>query len=271
MANGAGGGFSPTGNHLGVNLAFTKFLFVVPRRDDPIALARLRTAGSSISRGFFNDFEADGTRDTQAHERVQFYVACDSLPGDSGIAASRYAAQVSGKYRPRLNELEAELRRRLGDAGEVIALDGAERTRRYTSSELYEYAYRRAVPRKPGRVARNVFVLPISKSAEWWQLSSLERHTFFYPHVDSNSGCPVHGHARTAQDGIATVYRRLYHNPDGYERPGEFDFVTYFECEDEHVPTFCRIHESLRDTARNPEWRYVKEGPLWRGHRVLRW
>src|SRR5262245_60473159 len=101
-------------------------------------MARLRVAGSSISRGFFNDFEADGTRDTQAHERIQFYVGCESLPGDSGIAASRYAAQVSGKYRPRLNELEAELRRRLGDAGEVIALDGAERTPRYTSSELYE-------------------------------------------------------------------------------------------------------------------------------------
>lgn len=116
-----------------------------------------------------------------------------------------------------------------------------------------------------------MFVLPISKTPEWWQLSSLERHTSFYPHVDSGSGCPVHGHARTAQDGISTIFRRLYHNPDGYERPGEFDFITYFECEDDHIQTFCKVHEGLRDTARNPEWRYVKEGPLWRGHRVLRW
>jgi hypothetical protein len=81
----------------------------------------------------------------------------------------------------------------------------------------------------------------------------------------------VHGHVQAAQDGIPTIYRRLYHNPDGYQRRGEFDFVTYFECEDQHVETFERVHHALRDTARNPEWRYVREGPLWRGRRVLRW
>ncbi len=270
-----GGGFNPGGNHLGVNLAFTKFLFVIPRRDDPVGTARLRAAGGTIARGFFNDFDADGTREIQPHETIHFYVVDGDHAGGSGsgsgIGAARYAVQVSGKYRPRLNELEQELRRRLGDAGDVVALDGAERNPRYTSSELYDYAYKRVLPRKSGRVARNVFVLPINKTAEWWQMSPLERHAFFYPHVDAGSGCPVHGHARTAQDGISTLYRRLYHNPDGYERPDEFDFITYFECEDPHIETFCRIHESLRDTARNPEWRYVKEGPLWRGHRVLRW
>lgn len=277
MAN--GNGFSPSGNHLGVNLAFTKFLFVVQRRDDLAGTAKVRAAGATVTRGFFNDYDADGTREIQPHETIQFYLAQDGpvagsradSVADDGIGAARYAVQVSGKYRPRLHEFELELRRRLGDAGDVIALDGAERTPRYTSSELYEFAYRRTQPRKSGRVARNMFVLPISKTPEWWQLSSLERHTFFYPHVDSGSGCPVHGHARTAQDGIQTIFRRLYHNPDGYERQGEFDFITYFECEDEHIETFCRIHESLRDTARNPEWRYVKEGPLWRGQRVLRW
>ncbi|MGE3405052.1 MAG: hypothetical protein AB7K63_20865, partial [Vicinamibacterales bacterium] len=234
-------------------------------------MGRIKSAGASIARGFFNDFDADGTRDAKPHETVHFYVAQGDTVADSGIAAARYAVQFTGKYRPRLNELEAELRRRLGDAGDVLALDGAERTPRYTSSELYEYAYRRSAPRKSGRVARNIFVLPMSKTAEWWAMSSLERHAFFYPHVDSGSGCPVHGHAQTAEEGISAIYRRLYHNPDGYERQGEFDFITCFECEDDHVATFCRVHESLRDTARNPEWRYVKEGPLWRGFRVLRW
>lgn len=269
MANGTG--YTPSGNHLGVNLAFTKFLFVVPRREDETGMGRIKSAGASIARGFFNDFDADGTRDAKPHETVHFYVAQGETVADSGIAAARYGVQFTGKYRPRLNELEAELRRRLGDAGDVLALDGAERTPRYTSSELFEYAYRRSAPRKSGRVARNIFVLPMSKTAEWWAMSSLDRHAFFYPHVDSGSGCPVHGHAQTAEEGISAIYRRLYHNPDGYERQGEFDFITCFECEDDHVATFCRVHESLRDTARNPEWRYVKEGPLWRGFRVLRW
>ena len=272
MANGNGpGGFQPGANSAGANLSFTKFLFIVPRRDDEAALVKLRTAGGLISRGFFNDYDADGSRESQPHETIQFLVAEGHRHANSGIAAARYVAQVSGKYRPRLLELELELRRRLGDMGDVIAIDGAERTPRYTSSDMYDFAYRRASPRKSGRVVRNAIVLPISKSGEWWKKSSLERHTYFYPHVDAGTGCPVHGHAQTAQEGIPTIYRRLYHNPDGYERTGEFDFITYFECEDEHMSTFDRIHQGLRDITRNPEWLYVEEGPLWRGRRVLKW
>jgi hypothetical protein len=126
--------------------------------------------------------------------------------------------QVSGKYRPRLQEFEVELRRRLGDVGDVVAIDGAERSPRYTSADLYDFAYKRASQRRSGRIARNAIVLPISKSSEWWKKSSLERHTYFYPHTDAGTGCPVHGHAQAAQEGIATIFRRLYHNPDGYER-----------------------------------------------------
>jgi len=258
-------------NGIGTNLSYTKFLFVIVRRNDDAALAKLRAAGGQMARGYFNDYDADGTREMQPHERIQFLVADSDHHADSGIAAAQYVVQVSGKYRPRLNEFEAEFRRRIGDIGDVVAINGAERAPRYTSAELYDFAYRRALQRKSGRVARNAIVLPISKSGEWWKKPSLERHTYFYPHVDAGTGCPVHGHAQTAQSGIATLYRRLYHNPDGYERTGEFDFITYFECEDEHMSTFDRVHQALRDITRNPEWLYVEEGPLWRGRRVLKW
>ncbi len=271
-------GFSPSQNHLGANLAFTKFLFIVPRADDDTLGTRLKGIGGLLSRGFFNDFDADGTRETQPHETIQFLVSdgdrledLSSPRGRRPLAAARYAVQVSGKYRPRLQEVEAELRRRLGEAGEVVALDGAERTLRYTSSELYDYAYRRAAARTSGRQSRNAFVLPVSKNAEWWQKPALERHAYFYPHVDSSTACHVNGHARTAEPGIATIFRRLFHNPDGYARPGEYDFIAYFECDDRHIDTFERIHHALRDTTKNPEWRYVQEGPLWRGKRVLKW
>jgi hypothetical protein len=255
----------------GINLSYTKFVFVVPRRDDDAIGTRLRHAGVNVARGFFNDFDADGTRDGQPHETIQFLIAEGDQHADSGIEAARYAMQVSSKYRPRLLEVEQELRRRLGDAAEVLSLEGAERGLRYTSADLFDFAYRRAVTRRSGRVARNAIILPISKTTQWWEKPSLERHAYFYPHVDGGSGCPVHGHVQAAQDGILTLYRRLYHNPDGYQRRGEFDFITYFECEDQHVETFERVHRALKDTARNPEWRYVREGPLWRGRRVLRW
>src|SRR5882672_10943007 len=255
----------------GTNLAYTKFLFVIVRRDDEAALAKLRAAGSQMARGFFNDYDADGTREQQPRETIQFLVADGDRHADSGIAAARYIVQISGKYRPRLLEFELELRRRIGDIADIIAIDGAERQPRYTSADMYDFAYKAASPRRSGRITRNAFVLPMSKSAQWWKKSSLERHTYFYPHTDAGTGCPVYGHAQTAQDGIGTIFRKLYHNPDGYERAGEFDFITYFECEDEHLGTFEKIHQGLRDIARNPEWLYVEEGPLWRGRRVLKW
>lgn len=269
MPNGTLATYTPSQNHVGVNLTYTKFLFVQVRDDEAIG-AKLRTAGGSIARGFFNDFDADGTRDIQAHETIQFFVS-DRRSDAEGLGAARYLVQVSGKYRPRLQEVEVELRRRLGDAGEVVALDGAHRNPRYTSAELYEQAYRRAQARQSGRQTKNVFILPMNKNREWWQMSALDRHAYFYPHVDAKSGQPVHGHARTAEAGIQTLYRRLFHNPDGYERKGEFDFITYFECADEHVGTFDEVHQALRDTSKNPEWAFVEEGPLWRGTRLLRW
>src|SRR5262249_59229887 len=116
-------------------------------------------------------------------------------------------------------------------------------------------AYRRAVARRSGRIARNAFVLQINKTAEWWCKPTLERHAYFYPHVDAGTGCPVNGHARTAEPGIGTVFRRLFHNPDGYARPGEYDFVTYFECEDDHVETVDRICHNLGRVPQNPHAR----------------
>jgi len=255
------------------NLSFTRFIFIIPRNDDDSFAARLRTAGGAIVRGFFNDFDADGgARDAQsAQETMQFLVGDEDVHPDSEMSAARYAVQVTGKYRPRLREVENELRRRVGEGAAFLSLEGAERAPRYTSAELHEFAYRRAAARRSGRQAACVRILPVSKAPEWWTRPTLERHTFFYPHVDPATGCPVPGHAQAAEAGITTIYRRLFHNPDGYQRRGEYDFLTYFECDQDHIATFDGVLRALRDTTQNPEWRYVREGPLWRGRRVLRW
>jgi hypothetical protein len=258
------------GNHLGVNLSFTKFLFVLPARDDDAARTRLRAAGGIVARGFFNDFDAEGGRDSAPHETIHFLVNDTGLERP-GLSGARYALQVSSKYRPRLAETEAELRRRLSDNAEVIAIDGAARVPQYTSAEMHAYAYKHACPRGSGRTQRNVIIIPMSKNAEWWEKSALDRHSYFYPHADAATGTRVKGHARAAEPAIATIFRRLYYNPDGHGREGQFDFVTYFECADEHLDTFDQVCRTLRDERQNPEWRYVVEGPEWRGRRVLKW
>ena len=129
----------------------------------------------------------------------------------------------------------------------------------------------RRCSRQSGRTAANAVILPMSKTAEWWEKSALERHSYFYPHHEDASGSPVKGHARAAEAGITRVFRRLYHNPDGYMRPNEFDFITYFECTDENLTVFDEMCRALRDQRQNPEWKYVLEGPEWRGRRVFRW
>jgi chlorite dismutase len=251
--------------------AFTRFLFIVAREHDDAFLARLRSAGSVVARGFFNDYDADGTRDQQPQETVQFLIADGSAYPDSIIAAAGHVVQVTAKYRPRLQAVEHELRRRLGDLAEILSIEGCERPSHYSSPEMREFATRRAPVRRPARQSGHALILPLSKTDAWWAMPPLARQTYFYPHVDRDSGCEVPGHATAAEEGITTLFRRLYHNPDGYQRPGEYDFIACFECEERHLEAFARVHEALRDTTRNPEWRFVREGPLWKGRRVLKW
>ena len=270
---GYGGGH---GTAVATNLAFTKFLFIVARADDDAHGTRLRAAGGNVARGFFNDFDIDDARETQAprFETIQFFVREGDEPAECQnpcIHKARHMVQVSSKYRPRLQEIEEELSRRIGDAAEILSLEGAFRSPRYSSAEMVHYSNDGAPSRRSGRLSKNAILAPIRKSSEWWQKSALERHSYFYPRVDQASACPVKGHARAAEKGIPALFRRVYHNPDGYERPGEFDFVSYFECDDDALPVFDRVMTSMRDVHQNPEWAYVEEGPVWRGRRVLRW
>lgn len=260
-----------TTSALDANLVYSKFLFVTLRREDARARATLREAGSCIARGFVNDFHANGSPNLPSHETVQFLVAATPPRCSDGLLSAECVAHVTTKYRPRLGEIEAELGRRLGDMATVRAIDGSMRAPRYTSAALQEYVDKGAAARQSGRSAGNGIIIPMSKTAAWWNMSMLERHAYFYPHVDQEQGGQVAGHAQAAEAGIQTIYRRLYHNPDGYQRTDEYDFVTYFECADEHLATFDLVRQALRDERRNPEWRFVVEGPEWRGRRVLRW
>lgn len=266
-ANGATAGKS----QVGVNLVHSKFLFVTPNKEDAEIQTAIRTTGATIGRGFLNDFDADGRHESKSLETIQFLVCDGPRRCAEGIASAGFVVHVSAKYRPRLEEVEKEFRRRLSDMTRIRAVDGALQAPRYTSAEMYEHAYRHAACRKPGQTTPNAIILPLSKSSEWWSLGPLARHQYFYPHENADHGPAAKGHAMAAEEGVRTIFRRVYHNPDGYQRDGEFDFVNYAECSDAHIEVYDRITAALRDTVQNPEWRFVTEGPEWRGRRVFRW
>jgi len=156
----------------------------------------------------------------------------------------------------------------LAPAARVRVLAGVIGTKNYTGAAMNNWAYARAVVQHPGSLMPNAFLAPQSKTADWWRKGWMERHTYFLPRYDDHGRMTSDGHALAAADGIACLLRRTYRHPVEPAPDGQYDFITYFECGDADVATFHKVCAALRDVARNPEWRFVREGPTWHGRRV---
>jgi hypothetical protein len=111
-------------------------------------------------------------------------------------------------------------------------------------------------------------VTPQNKTAAWWAMDWMQRESFFLPRYNALARLVAKGHALAAAAGIPYIVRRNVHAPDHYGREGNYDFVPYFEFAEEHAAIFRAVMAALRDTAQNPEWAYVREGPEWWGRRV---
>jgi chlorite dismutase len=90
--------------------------------------------------------------------------------------------------------------------------------------------------------ARHAALIPIRKSADWWQLPQDERRAIFEEQSH---------HTQIGLDYLPAVARRLHHCRDLGE---PFDFLTWFEYAPEDEPAFDDLLARLRATK---EWRYV--------------
>ena len=150
----------------------------------------------------------------------------------------------------------------------VDGLVGVQRPRSYTSHAMTQFAYAPAQgPGPAGRYPLGV-VTPMNKTQDWWDLNWMHRESFFLPRYDSDENMFAKGHSLAAAPGISCITRRLMHAPDGYGQAGSYDFVGYFEFDEEHAPVFEEVMAALRDVGQNPEWKYVQEGPEWWGRRI---
>ncbi len=92
--------------------------------------------------------------------------------------------------------------------------------------------------------ATRAALIPVRKSASWWELSQDERRAIF----EERSR-----HIATGLEYLPAVARRLHHCR---EVPGEpFDFLTWFEYAPEHIDAFEALVWRLRSTE---EWTYVE-------------
>ena len=91
--------------------------------------------------------------------------------------------------------------------------------------------------------ATRAALIPIKKSAEWWELSQDERRMIF----EENSH-----HIAIGLEYLPAIARRLYHSRDLGE---PFDFLTWFEYASTDAAAFEELILRLRTTR---EWDYVE-------------
>lgn len=217
--------------------------------------------------GLRNEFDADGGHPGRA---IGFLRRVDATPADLDDDALLGADAVVHIASPAAEDVDAfttELARLL----DVHVLRGVVRPTRYTGNEMHNFSYAHQLLQQPGTVAPNGFLLPMSKTAAWWEKDWMERHTYFLPRYDDAGRMVKEGHVLAAAPGVECLMRRTYKHASEPAPDGSYDFINYFECASADVPRFHEVCAALRDVERNPEWRFVREGPLWQGRRMASW
>jgi hypothetical protein len=190
---------------------------------------------------------------------------------DDGLLHADAVVHVASARPEPVRDFCDEVSRLLGPRASLRVLGGVVRPKRYTGAAMNNFAYAHQVTQQPGAAMPNAFLVPMSKTAAWWAKDWMKRHTYFLARYDDGGRMTSQGHALAAEAGIACLLRRTFRYPTEPAPEGSYDFVTYFECADADVPTFHAVCASLRDVARNPEWKFVREGPTWQGRRVATW
>lgn len=218
--------------------------------------------------GFRSEFDAIEGHPPRA---IAFLRRVGASPGaidDAPLFTAAAIVHVASAEAEPVEEFCTEAAPLLGPAG---VLRGVVRPPSYTGAAMHDFAYARQVTQQPGRSAPHAFLLPLRKTPEWWAKDWMERHTYLLPRYDDAGRMRAEGHALAASAGVSCLMRRTYKAPTEPAPDGAYDFVTYFECADAGVPTFHAVCAALRDVDRNPEWRFVREGPTWHGRRVPGW
>lgn len=91
--------------------------------------------------------------------------------------------------------------------------------------------------------ARSAALIPIKKSAAWWDLAQDERRAIFEE---------TSHHTAIGLDYLPAIARKLFHSR---ELGQPFDFLTWFEFAPAHTKDFDHLVQRLRETR---EWTYVE-------------
>jgi hypothetical protein len=221
--------------------------------------------------GFRNEFQPG---DGPSSNTMAFLRRVSATPreiADARLLNADAIVHAAAETADDVTEFCAGISRILGPKITTLVIGGVVRPPTYTGNAMHNFAYAHRVLQQPGPIMPNGFLIPLSKTAAWWQKDWMERHTYFLPRYDDSGHMVSEGHALASAAGIECIMRRTYWHPAEPAPAGTYDFVSYFECSDADVPTFNDVCAALRDVKRNPEWAFVLEGPTWHGRRVATW
>jgi hypothetical protein len=221
--------------------------------------------------GLRNEYGSAGGDPAQSIAYLRRVSAVPGQVDDAGLLGAEAIVHVAATEPEPIAEFRAGLARLLGPAATPRVLAGVVRPLSYTGQAMFNFSYGERVLQQPAAAMPNAFLVPMSKTAAWWQKNWMERHTYFLPRYDDAGKMRDQGHALAAAPGIACLLRRTYKSPAEPATGGDFDFITYFECADADVPVFHDVCGALRDVTRNPEWEFVRERPTWHGRRTATW
>jgi hypothetical protein len=218
-----------------------------------------------------NEYDSAGADPPQSVAYLRRASAAPGQVADAGLAGAEAVVHVAATAPEPITEFRARLSQLLGPAVAPRVLTGAVRPLSYTGFAMFNFSYAERVLQQPASTTPNAFIVPVSKTADWWQKDWMERHTYFLPRYDDAGQMCSEGHALAAARGIPCLLRRTYQSLAQPAPAGDFDFISYFECADADVPVFHDVCGALRDVTRNPEWAFVREGPTWHGRRTATW
>ena len=173
--------------------------------------------------------------------RVSFVAAAQATAKAEWII-ERVSARRGETLAPAAALSRIEAPELLAPADAVWSLHGVRSHERYL--ERAEKNQLAAVQEGLGRAdSRRAVLIPMSKSAAWWDLAQDERRALF----ENRSR-----HIEIGSAYLPAIARRLYHARD---LGGPFDFLTWFEFAERDAAAFDELVGRLRDTE---EWRYVE-------------
>ncbi len=242
----------------------------VPAQARP-AVARAAIPELAERLGLRNEFDPGGDHPADAVALLRRTSVTPGEIADAGVLDAGAVIHVASARGAVVTEFCDEAARLLGPDVVPYVLRGVVRPPRFTGNEMHNFAYAHRALQEPGPFMPNAILAPMCKTAEWWEKRWMERHTYFLPRYEDSGRMMSEGHALAAAAGVPCLMRRTYYHPAEPAPEGSYDFVNYFECADANLPTFHAVRTALRDVGRNPEWRFVREGPTWYGRRVATW